>query len=162
MCPSICRDPYPFAHSRDLLGPCRHLGCSLWQIIAKAVRSQTLPRCSTWLTCPGSSSFMPSGQNRKLLLFPESSCFHGLLQNESKREKERKRAHALADHRYLQSLHHRLLHCRTSAAHHSSPLLVTSEHHLPPRLSSHPVFSCFFIISVLPGVLWSITVGRTN
>lgn len=43
-----------------------------------------------------------------------------------------------------------------------SPLLVTSKHHLPPQLSSHLVFCCFFIISVLPGVLWSIFVGRTN
>ena len=58
------------------------------------MRSQTLPRCSTWLTSPGSSSFMPSGQSRKLLLSPESSCFHGLLQNESKREKEKEKESA--------------------------------------------------------------------
>ena len=91
-CPSICCDPYPFVHSHDLLGPCRHLGCSLWQIIAKAVRSHTLPKCSTGLTSPGSSSFMPSRQKRKLLLSPESSLFPWVIAEwEQERERERER-----------------------------------------------------------------------
>ena len=145
VCPSICCDPYPFAHSHDLLGPCRHWGCSLWQMIAKAVRSHMPPRCSTWLTSPGSSSFMPSGRNRKLLLSPEFSLFPWVIAEwEKEKERERALADTPTDHRYLQSLHHRLLHCRTLLLITPSPLLVTSKHHLPPQLSSHLVFCCFF------------------
>ena len=53
------------------------------------------------------------------------------------RERERALADTPTDHRCLQSPHHRLLHCRTSAAHHS----VTTASHTQAPLTTSAVFS---------------------
>ena len=87
----------------------------------------------------------PQGGTGSCCFLQNFPCFHELLQNEKEKERERALADTPTDHRYLQSLHHRLLHCRTLLLITPSPLLVTSKHHLPPQLSSHLVFCCFFL-----------------
>lgn len=114
---------------------------------------------------PWQQQFHALKAEKEAAAFQNLPCFHELLQNESKKEKERERESTCRHpHRpQIPSVTSSLTSPPAElAAHHRSPLLVTSKHHLPPQLSSHLVFCCFFIIPALPGILWLIFVGRTN